>query len=229
MEHRAFHYGALTVIGAAHLGLLLLTPSHATPVTPPVLLPIEMVSINDAPQPAPAAVQPRVTPAKPKPLKTQPTPLKPTLAPNVPRQLASNAPSVQAQSQPAPTPPSSNTTAASTDSAANVERTAAPEKVAVTPPSYEKGGYLNNPKPEYPPLSLELGEEGTVFLRISVNTSGRATAVSVARSSGFPRLDSSARRAAAGWRYSPAMRGDEPIDDTFTAPIKFVLPNKTKA
>lgn len=228
MEPRAFHYGALTVIGAAHLGLLMLTPSYATPATPPALLPIEMLSINAVAQPTPATVQNHVTPVAPKHAQAQPTPAKPVVTPSVPRQLASNAPSVQTPSQTTPTS-SSTAAAATTISAANVEPATAPEKVAITPPSYEKGGYLNNPKPEYPPLSLELGEEGTVYLRITVNTKGRATAVSVARSSGFPRLDASARRAAAGWNYTPAMRGDEPIDDTFTAPIKFVLPNKTKA
>ncbi|MEQ6292556.1 energy transducer TonB [Vogesella sp. GCM10023246] len=230
MEHRAFHYGALTVIGAAHLGLLMLASNHTTPVTPPQLLPIEMVSINEAPQPTAAAAPQRVTPVVPKQLTPQPAAVKPIVTPSVPRQVTSNAPSVPAPSQPAPAPSSPSTAATeTTNHAANVEQAAVPEKVAVTPPSYEKGSYLNNPKPEYPPLSLELGEEGTVYLRIAVNSKGRATAVSVARSSGFPRLDSSARRAAAGWSYSPAMRGDEPIDDTFTAPIKFVLPNKTKA
>ncbi|OSI18542.1 hypothetical protein BWD09_01875 [Neisseria dentiae] len=50
------------------------------------------------------------------------------------------------------------------------------------------------PRPPYPPLSEENGEEGTVRLRVLVSPSGSVADVKVARGSGFARLD----RAAAG-------------------------------
>ena len=47
--------------------------------------------------------------------------------------------------------------------------------------------YLRNPQPEYPERSRENGEEGTVMLRVGVSAAGRASEVTVAASSGYPR------------------------------------------
>lgn len=229
MESRVFHYGTLSLIGAAHLGLLLWTASPSLAVTPPVLLPLTMVSISDAPklttpapQPAKVAPMPKVRQKVSKP-STPPAP--------APRLLATAAPATRTISQSEAAPAAAKEqTAATTENSSNPnqESAAARQEVAITPATHIKG-YLNNPKPEYPPLSLELGEEGTVYLRIAVNSNGKATAVSVARSSGFPRLDNSARRTAAGWSFHPAMRGSEPVDYSYVTPIQFVLPHKTKA
>ena len=54
------------------------------------------------------------------------------------------------------------------------------------------GGHLHNPKPPYPPRSIENGEEGTVRLRVTVEANGRPSAVSLVKSSGYPALDRSA-------------------------------------
>jgi len=227
MESRAFHYGVLGLIGAAHLTLLLWTPAQGQAVKPPVLMPLTMVSVSMAAAPTP----PQPKQATPKVKVTRPTVRKQaTTAAPAPRLLASTAPTAQSVSQSVAPPAPANEQPATTAASSNQrqESAATSQEVAITPPTHIKG-YLNNPKPEYPPLSLELAEEGTVYLRIAVNSKGKATAVSVAKSSGFPRLDNSARRTAAGWSFHPAMRGSEPVDYSYVTPIQFVLPHKTKA
>ena len=78
--------------------------------------------------------------------------------------------------------------------------------------------YLSRPRLVYPSESRAAGEQGTVSLRITVNAEGRPTAVSVARSSGFARLDNAA--VAAGWRcrVRNAVAGA-----VFDAPMRFNL------
>ncbi|AXK40828.1 energy transducer TonB [Crenobacter cavernae] len=98
----------------------------------------------------------------------------------------------------------------------------------MTPPTH-KGGYLNNPRPAYPPLSVELGEEGKVLLRVHVSVDGRAESADVERSSGFPRLDRAALTAVRGWRFVPARRGDEPIAFTYTVPLDFSIKKQTQS
>lgn len=93
---------------------------------------------------------------------------------------------------------------------------------AATQPTY-KAGYLNNPKPPYPAMSRENGEEGTVILSVTVEANGTASRVSVSRTSGYPRLDHSAQNAVAKYRFKPATRGGVPISYTYAVPINFSL------
>lgn len=232
MEHRAFHYGALGIIGAAHLGLLVMTPGHAAPTTPPQVLPmIEMVTVNEVkatPAP-PQPVRPKPRTQTPKP----PAPVKPAPAPPVQTSRSTVAPAVNTITAPA-TPPAPPVVAATPAVVAVADsRPAVPDKpsaaeqayIAPTPISGMKG----NPKPEYPPLSVELEEEGTVVLRVLVSTKGRALSVSVSKSSGYPRLDNSARRTVAGqWQFTPGKRGGEAVEEYCLVPIEFTHPHKNK-
>ncbi|WP_274585201.1 TonB family protein [Neisseria leonii] len=58
------------------------------------------------------------------------------------------------------------------------------------------------PRPAYPALSLENGEEGTVMLKVLVAPGGRVERVSVAKSSGFARLDRAAANSAKNGRFN---------------------------
>ncbi|NMQ20255.1 energy transducer TonB [Candidatus Competibacter phosphatis] len=58
-----------------------------------------------------------------------------------------------------------------------------------------------NPQPRYPSLARRRGEEGRVLLRLTVDTTGRVEAVSIARSSGYELLDQEAQRTVARWRF----------------------------
>jgi protein TonB len=81
--------------------------------------------------------------------------------------------------------------------------------------------YQVRPQVNYPAESRAAGEQGVVLLRITVNANGRPSAVSVAGSSGFPRLDKAAVEG--GWRckVSNAFDGAE-----FEAPLRFSLQDR---
>jgi protein TonB len=83
--------------------------------------------------------------------------------------------------------------------------------------------YLDNPAPIYPGSSRRQGEQGRVMLRVLVNVAGTADEVQVRTSSGFPRLDESARDTVRRWRFVPAKRGAEPVAAWVLIPISFRL------
>lgn len=90
------------------------------------------------------------------------------------------------------------------------------------PPSYS-AAYLRNPKPDYPPLSKRLGEQGVVTLRVFVAADGNPQDVQLKASSGFGRLDNAAQDAVRRWRFTPAKRGDEAVAAWVLVPIRFSL------
>lgn len=233
MEHRAFHYTALSIIGAAHLGLLMMTPGHDAPLTPPQVLPmIAMVPVSQqqaAPTPPPPKVAPRKPATPPKPqVITKPAPTPPVQTSKSPLTAPANA--IAAPTPPVPAVPTTPVPAPSVvaDSRpTTTDRPAAAEQpyIAPTPISGAKG----NPKPEYPALSVEMEEEGTVVLRVLVSTKGRALSVSISKSSGYPRLDNSARRTVASqWQFTPGKRGGEAVEEYCLVPIEFTHPHKNK-
>lgn len=76
----------------------------------------------------------------------------------------------------------------------------------------------------YPAASQRNGEEGTVIVRVVIAPDGRVTGASIARSSGFARLDDAAlRRALAKWRFVPAMDDGVAIEATRDVPVTFRL------
>ena len=79
----------------------------------------------------------------------------------------------------------------------------------------------------YPPALASQGIEGTVLLRLYVDTLGRILndSTRVAESSGYPALDSAALRAAPELRFAPAERDGKPIPALFLQPIHFRTPS----
>ncbi len=102
---------------------------------------------------------------------------------------------------------------------ARVEREAAG---AITPPVFN-ANYLDNPAPAYPTPSRRMREEGRVILRVLVGTNGTAAQVQVRTSSGHARLDDAARDAVLHWKFVPARRGAESIEEWVLIPISFRL------
>lgn len=100
---------------------------------------------------------------------------------------------------------------------------AAPRSEApVTPPVFN-AAYLRNPPPRYPLASRRNSEEGTVMLRVLVTTEGTASRVELDRSSGSPSLDGAALEAVRSWRFVPARRGTQNIEDWVRVPVVFRL------
>lgn len=86
------------------------------------------------------------------------------------------------------------------------------------------GGHLRNPKPPYPPLSIDNNEEGVVRLKVMVEENGYPSSVELSKSSGYPRLDKSALKTVREkYRFTPATRLGVPIRSVYTFNIVFKL------
>ena len=86
---------------------------------------------------------------------------------------------------------------------------------------------LNADSPiEYPRGLFDQGIEGTVFLKLYVDSAGGLVADSsqVFESSGYPALDSAALAGAGQLRFSPALHDGEPVAATFLQPVEFRSP-----
>jgi protein TonB len=153
--------------------------------------------------PPPPAAQPEIV--APPPLVQTPVPPRPQVAttpepPPVSSALAVTAP---------PAPPSP-----------------VPSRPAATGPV--QGGDLAaqmvaGKAPRYPVESLRKREQGTVILSLIVGVDGRVSSISIARSSGFPRLDNAARDAVRSWRWSPIIRNGQAVMVQGFVDFPFVL------
>ena len=83
--------------------------------------------------------------------------------------------------------------------------------------------YLNNPPPSYPPVSRQMQENGTVILRVHVDSDGTASTIELRTSSGSKRLDNAAIEAVRHWRFVAAKLGNEAIAAWVLVPIVFQL------
>jgi periplasmic protein TonB len=92
----------------------------------------------------------------------------------------------------------------------------------VTPPVFD-AAYLNNPAPAYPNMSRRLREVGVVQLRVRVGATGEPLDVLLAKSSGYVRLDDSARAAVQKWKFQPAKRNGNAVEAWVIVPVEFSL------
>jgi protein TonB len=168
----------------------------ATPIATPIATP---------PAPPVKAANPSTSP----PPTPQPQP--PALQPS-PNQTATN-PNAQLTT----TPATASVTITATSPAAT---SPAPAKVEL--PTHV-AAYLQNPKPDYPALSVRRGEQGQVVLNVLIGIDGKAQKTEIAKSSGFERLDAAALATVQRWRYVPGKRGGVPEEMWFKVPLAFVL------
>jgi protein TonB len=178
------------------------------PPPAPVIEPPKPIPVAAPPQPV-EKPQPRPKPPPPKP-RPKPTPAPQPLASQNAADTAMNVPppSPPAPPEPPPAPPAPPTPPA-------------PPAAPPTPP--RAASHLSNPQPEYPRASRQMGEEGTVVLRVLVSADGRAEQVEIKRSSGYDRLDQSALRAVRKWRFNPATKEGQPIAAWYDQPLNFKL------
>lgn len=170
-----------------------------------------------APKPQPVQVKPQ---AQSKTLaKTMPA-VQPQLHPSP--VLTQAAPSESAPVVPAAAPTAAAPTAAAAPAAAGHQRPNTTPSPIVSLPSSD-ADYLNNPAPAYPRMSRRQGEQGTVVLRVFINTEGRAEKAEIRTSSGYSRLDEAALATVQRWRYVPGKRAGVPEAMWFNVPIRFVL------
>ena len=79
------------------------------------------------------------------------------------------------------------------------------------------------PMVEYPPSLFRQGIEGTVSLRLYVDSVGNIVKEStqVAESSGYPAFDSAAVAGVPRMHFAPAQRDGHPVATSFTQPVHF--------
>lgn len=207
------NWPVIAVVSLLHVVLLgALIIFDVVPIGPPKRVPtvVEMIELPMDPPPAAAPPPPEQAKLDPVPAQT------PVVAPPpVVRLAAVSAPMVAAPQaapiQPAPVAP----------------QTAAPV-AAPAPPAPVKAGDLSTrmidfKAPRYPIESRKKKEQGTVVLSVLLDTAGKVAQISVARSSGFARLDKAALEAVRKWRWSPTIRNGEPVMVSGSVPIPFIL------
>lgn len=86
-----------------------------------------------------------------------------------------------------------------------------------------KAAYLHNPAPDYPPIAVQRGWEGTVLLNVLVLANGGARQVDITTSSGHASLDEAAVQAVTAWRFVPAHRAGQVVDAWVHVPVVFKL------
>lgn len=219
---------SLALHGAA-LGLGGLVPANVA--TPPRVLEARLVQEDVLPE------KPKV-PHRQEPLQRQPRPEvakpevrhSPVPVAQVPARLVSEVPTERPATPVLSGAPSTSSvvavqggaSTASTSSSAAAGNAGAASAPAYSPPGFGVG-YLHNPKPSYPMMARRRGLEGIVRLDVRVSVDGIPTAVKVRESSGHESLDEAATTAVWHWKFVPAKRGGEPIEDTVVVPVRFRL------
>ncbi len=214
---------------SVHAGAVWLLSRETSPGRPP-LAEIDL-RFSAAPRPAPLSspaepAVPRPEPVAPRPPESRPVPAKPRVETPKPADVADAATPVAAPSasaSPEVASAAADSAPASSATASNTPTSALPATGPATPsaPVFD-ADYLQNPEPDYPPLSRRLREQGEVLLRVRVRADGTPADVELETSSGFPRLDQSAIAAVKRWRFVPARLGNEAVEASVLVPVKFV-------
>lgn len=83
--------------------------------------------------------------------------------------------------------------------------------------------YRRNPEPPYPLAARRRRQEGVVELVVEVSAIGRASRVTVQRTSGFKLLDEAAARAVKDWEFEPARVSGVAVESRIEVPVRFRL------
>ncbi|HEY7640605.1 MAG TPA: energy transducer TonB [Steroidobacteraceae bacterium] len=187
--------GLFIVVAALHV-LIIYGLMLATGIVkqPAFVQPIEAVFIPEQTQPE---EQPQVK-----------------IKPEIDQPVADQTPPPEVQFDEPVTPPSEVPIPASANAVTGTQQQGAPAQDLKT---------TNRVDPTYPPASRRAGEQGTVQLKVLVDTSGRASNVAVTKSSGFPRLDQAAIEAVRKWRFAAATDGTNKIQAYTQVAVTFKL------
>lgn len=211
--------GCLLASVLLHLLVALGLPGWHRPAADVPAAVLDVVLLPEmTPSSAPQAPSPAAAPKKAAPTAQRP----PVLAlPAAPERAPAAFTAPPAESAPV-VPAESARQSAPSPSAPSAQSAPARADAAVTPPSFS-AAYLRNPPPRYPPAARRNGDEGTVLLRVLVAADGAAVKVELDRSSGSTLLDTAALDAVRVWRFVPARRGQQAIEDWVRVPLTFRL------
>lgn len=233
------HVAVTTLVVAAHAGVLWMAHTALQNRPAEVLIPAQVIMelAQAAPQPLPSPA-PAPAPAPQQPAKNRtaqrPTPASQPAKAELPAAVPAKEPSpIAPQGSPAESTPQAASTPAPATQATPAASTAAAPATAATPtvpPRVElpstQATFLYKPDPPYPLLSNRLREEGTVVLRVLIDTDGSPAKVEIRRSSGYDRLDQAALKGALQWRFAPHKPNGVPTAAWYEIPVKFQLTDK---
>lgn len=216
-EARRFSPTSIAVVAGVHAALfaalvtLDIVPVGKARSAPTV---VNMVELSTVPPP--------ITPPPPVEQQTQPEPLAPVQTPIVspPPVVQTNAPPppVVAAPQPAPQAPAPVAKASAPAAPAPILAQSGPVSVG------DLSSKMVSAKPPKMPFeSRKKKEQGSVVLRVLLDVGGSVSDLSIAKSSGFTRLDKAALEAVRKWRWSPTVRGGEAVMVTGSVKVDFIL------
>ncbi len=193
--------GLFVVVAALHVAIIYgLMVATGVVSQPAFVAPIEAVFIPEATQTEP---EPEIK-----------------IKPEIDQPVAVDEPVPEVEFEEAVVPPSDVPVPASATAIAGSQQQGAPAKDLKT---------ANRVDPTYPPASRRAGEQGTVRLKVLVDTNGRAANVQVTQGSGFARLDQAAMEAVRKWRFEAATDGTNKIQAYTQVAVTFKLTEAQKA
>jgi protein TonB len=200
--------------------------------------PRDTPDIEDAPpppedEPAPTMLA-REVPKPPQPVKKPPKRVVKPPRPEKPVKVQPQPKTVSADVGPADQPATRQTGLEPGRGESNPQATEAHSSVSNGDGSASQGpvdssfGSSDGPRfqtkalPKYPRLARELGKEGTVLLRLTIDERGRLMNVEVVKPAGSG-FDEEAVQAVKSSTFSPAKKGGKPVMCRAHLPIRFVL------
>lgn len=220
--------GIAAVIFLHLLVAYILMSGLANNIQKPAEKPVELQIIQDIKPPPPPK------PEEPKPKEKPPEPPKivekVAKVPEPPKEVEKVATPVQ-KTTPVAQPTKVATPAPAAPSTPSPSPVAAPAPVAAAAPAPKPAGVTRGvsegsagcEKPEYPREALMNEEQGTVRIRVLVDTSGKVIDAKVKKSSGSKILDKAATKAYSLCTFKPAMKDGVPQQDWYEIEYPFVI------
>ena len=186
------------------------------PAPPPILAQIELIQ-QDTPTVGDNTAAARATPPTPPAVAPVPTP---------PLPIGGNVPAPQPVVTAAAALPSPPVPDAGAEPSIRLGDVGGVGTGLVSGPNIIPAGpdsKIRNKPPVYPEDAAQLGEFGKVLLTAHIAPDGSVSAVDIAETSGFERLDRAARDAVARWHFRPAQQGGVAVASTMPVAVDFVL------
>ena len=200
---------ALLLVISAHVALLALSMSAKSEFSTTTPRPWRLIEVPVPPPPRPTRQQPARPQSRPRNNWVDHTPTKVPLPPMPPQPpLDSGATTVE--------PLSGGGTGTMPD---------VPKPLPAAPVRHD-AQLLTPPwqlKPPYPASKLASEEEATLRLRLTIDASGRVTAVDPVGSADREFLESARRYILGHWRYQPASEDGRAVPSTITVTLQFQL------
>lgn len=167
------------------------------------------------------AEPPKPRPPVPTALPDMKAPAVPLIEPPVIAVAAAPAPALVVAALPPPPPPAPVQATPAPAPIAQVVPPPAPPALKRVPASAVR--YIREPRTAVPLMSKRLRESGVVHLRVVVDVNGMPREITLAKSSGFARLDEQALQDMRSARFAPQTENGQPVEWEVIAPMSYEL------